>query len=75
MELPLALAFVIGLSQIVKKTRLIADRYFPFIVLIIGIAVSSLLEAGFDYLIVSNGIMFGLISMGMWSGSKTILTK
>lgn len=73
MELGFAIALVIGLTQVVKKMRFIADRYIPFVALILGVAVVTMLEASVTGITIASGIVVGLSSMGMWSGSKTIL--
>jgi hypothetical protein len=74
-EITIAIAMVIGLTQVIKKTRLLADRYTPLVALFLGVAVSSLVNKGFTPDIVFSGIIVGLSSMGMWSGTKNTIKK
>lgn len=65
---------IIGLTQIVKETGKVNSRNIPIVAVFFGIVINLLSGfAGAD--IVINGIVAGLIAMGMWSGTDRVITK
>lgn len=67
-----SIAVVTGLTEVLK--RVIGDtRFAPLIALILGVAIAFLIAPapGFREVIL-DGIITGLSSMGLYSGSKTV---
>ena len=58
----------LGLAQIVKGLG-VSKRFVPLIAIVIGIGLSALAGATWQ-VSVGQGIIIGLSSMGLWSGSK-----
>jgi hypothetical protein len=63
---------IIGLTQALKG--IITKRYIPIMALTVGAVLGSL-ALGFTANGVITGIISALVSMGMWSGTKTVITK
>ena len=65
---------IIGLTQIVKETGKVSKQWIPIVAIFFGILINLVSGwAGVD--IVIGGIIAGLISMGMWSGTDRVTTK
>jgi hypothetical protein len=65
---------IVALTQMVKMTGFVQDKYAPFVSIGMGILVSFLLtsaEARDWGQIVLSGILFGLAASGLYSGVKT----
>lgn len=63
---------VVALTQVIKMTGFISDKYMPFIAILVGILVSFLLahdSRDFSAMILA-GILFGLAGSGLYSGLK-----
>lgn len=67
--LPLA-GFVTGLTEVVKRTLNLEDRYIPFAAVLIGGAIGWLLVLP-TALGVIVGLGLGLSSVGLWEFGKT----
>lgn len=79
MEIALSLAtvvaLVVGLTQVVKGTGLISDRFIPVVAIFLGIVLAIIVWKGFSAEVIISGIVAGLSSMGLWSGTKTMVSK
>ena len=65
---------IIGLTQIIKETGKVSKQWIPFVAIFFGVLINLMSGwAGAD--IVIGGIIAGLISMGMWSGTNRVTTK
>jgi hypothetical protein len=69
-SITLAIAVTVGLTEVVKRTRLFNARYIPAIALLIGIAMSALINHSITPDVVFSGIIVGLSSCGLYAGSK-----
>lgn len=67
-------ALVIGITQIIKETGKVSKQYLPIIAIIIAV-MFNLLSGFAGSAIVIDGIIAGLIAMGMWSGVKRTKKK
>ena len=63
---------VIGLVEVVKRIGL-SDRYLPLSAIILG-AVGAIALAGFSPIVVLGGIVVGLSSVGLFSGTRATIT-
>ena len=63
---------VVALTQIVKMTGFVKDKYMPFIAILMGIIVSFLFahESRDMSANILAGILFGLAGSGLYSGLK-----
>lgn len=63
---------VVALTQIVKMTGFVNDKYMPFIAILMGILVSFLFahESRDMSANILAGILFGLAGSGLYSGLK-----
>lgn len=71
---PAVLAVVpiaIGLVQLLKDN--FSERYTPFIALIIGVALAMLAVGEVSFSVVLQGLAVGLMSMGLFSGTKKVI--
>ena len=73
METAFVIAIVIGLTQVFKMFGF-NDRFTPFFAIVAGIGVTFVSTAGGVGEQVLWGIVAGLSAMGLWSGSKTVIT-
>lgn len=67
-ELPIVIAVIIGLIQVVKYTELVSPRFFPLIAVVLGVLFYGFLGGGQWF----NGIIAGLSSVGLFSGAKAM---
>jgi len=74
-EISLAIAITVGLTEVIKRTNLLADRYKAVVALIVGILVTALMNANINFDIAFTGIIVGLSASGLWSGVKHTLKK
>jgi len=65
-------AITLGLVQVAKKTGL-ATRYAPLFSLFVGVAISMIMTPDVNGLI--QGIVVALTASGLWSGTKTTISK
>lgn len=72
-DVGIIIALVVGLTQVIKATGLIPKRFIPVSACVLGIGIVGL-GFGFTGMNILAGIMFALMSMGMWSGIKTTAT-
>ena len=74
MEITIITAMVIGLTEVIKKTGKVNEKYLPLAVITLGILLSygSGIK-GTEGLY--TGTIVGLMAMGLWSGSKTVIKK
>jgi hypothetical protein len=70
-EITLAIAMVIGLTEAIKRTRLINNRYTPIISLALGLAIALLMN-GLSADAIFSGIIVGLSASGLFSGTKKV---
>jgi ABC-type Fe3+-siderophore transport system permease subunit len=63
---------VVALTQIVKMTGYVKDKYMPFMAILMGVLVSFLFaHDSHDYSAnILAGILFGLAGSGLYSGLK-----
>lgn len=59
---------VVGVVQVIKIAGL-SDRYLPITALVLGV-IGAVFLGGYDATSVIQGIIAGLSSMGLWSGTK-----
>ena len=71
----LAIAMTVGLTEAIKRTNILSDRYTALVSLFIGILVSLLANKGISFEIVFSGIIVGLSASGLWSGVKHTMKK
>jgi len=65
----IAVAMTVGLTEVVKRTNILSERYTPLVSLFIGVAVTLLLTS-LDLSTIPLGIIAGLSASGLWSGVK-----
>lgn len=70
---PATLAAIIGLTQVLKMSG-IPKTWIPITTLALGVCAIYLTE-GVTGTTTILGIMVGLMSMGLWSGTKTTIGK
>jgi ABC-type Fe3+-siderophore transport system permease subunit len=63
---------VVALTQIVKMTGYVKDKYMPFMAILMGILISFLFahDSGDWSANILAGILFGLAGSGLYSGLK-----
>lgn len=65
--------FVIGLTEMAKRTGKLPDRYVPFVSVALGVALAFLIAPSLVWRDeVVAGIMAGLSASGLWSGTKAV---
>lgn len=74
-EISLAIAMTVGLTEVIKRTNLLSDRYKAVTSLVVGILVTALMHASFSFEIAFTGIVVGLSASGLWSGVKHTFKK
>lgn len=67
----LNLAVTVGLVEVVKRTKLVTNRFLPVVALVVGVA-TFYVGATSSVLV---GLAVGLSAMGLFSGGKTLLGK
>lgn len=66
---------IVGLVEIIKRSG-VPDRYAPIVSIILGIVAGVLYLTPEDYLYgVLQGIILGLSSVGLYSGTKNLVQK
>jgi uncharacterized oligopeptide transporter (OPT) family protein len=75
LTLATVIALVVGLTQVVKQTNIISDRFIPVAVMFLALVVSIIVFKGISFEVVVSGLVAGLSSMGLWSGTKTVAGK
>lgn len=77
MTIPITLGILagitVGIVEIVKRIGL-PKRYLPIFALVIGVALVSLGMKEFSITSALNGLIIGLLSCGLWSGAKKVIT-
>lgn len=66
------IALVVGLVQLIKL--MYDGRFVPIVALLVGVGI-SLLANGVSGDSAISGLIYALIAMGLWSGSKAVLSK
>lgn len=67
-------AIVIGVTEAVKRGLKFDKRIVPIVSLVLGVAIAVAL-GGFEVDVVVNGLVYGLIASGLYSGGKAVLGK
>lgn len=66
------IGLVVGLVQLVKQ--MYDGRFIPLVALALGVGL-SLLANGVSAEATISGLTYALVAMGLWSGSKAVLSK
>ena len=71
-EITVLVSLVTGLTEAVKRTfgDNLKERVVPVVAIILGVLLSILAGRG-----ILDGVVVGLMSMGLYSGGKTVLQK
>jgi len=67
-------AFIIAITEVVKRATNLSKRFLPLVAILFGILIFGF-GRGFIVDNIFMGILVGLISSGIFSGSKAILNK
>ena len=73
MDSTLIIALVIGLTQVFKMFDL-SKRLTPVFAIVMGVLINMAFNAGGVWEQVLVGIIIGLTAVGLFSGSKTVIT-
>lgn len=68
-----ATALTVAIVQIVKGFNL-DTRFLPVVALVAGIGAMALVTQSFTPLTILDGVISGLTAMGLWTGSKVVIT-
>jgi hypothetical protein len=74
MEITIAIALTVGLTEVLKRSFNIKARYAPALSLIIGVGIIFLGDSPVSESIIA-GIIVGLSASGLYSGTKATLQK
>lgn len=66
-----SIPIAIGLVEVLKKSRLLADIYAPFASLFVGVGLVALSGATWQATI-AQGLIIGLAASGLYSGTKSV---
>ena len=61
---------VIGLTQVVKDTKFVDKRFIPAVAVLLGVALAWFLGNS-----LVDGVVMGLMSTGLFSAGKQIVTE
>ena len=61
---------VVGIVQVLKTTKFLAQRFVPLASLVVGVLLAVAL-GGFDVNALLQGIIVAFSACGLWSGGKT----
>jgi len=63
---------IIGLVEAIKRAKFLNKRLLPLVAVFLGLGISAWI-GGYEALL--EGVMAGLMSCGLWSGTKTAIGK
>ena len=72
-ETSIAIAMVVGITEVVKRALKVPSRFSPLLALLIGIGIVFLGDTGVKETIVT-GIIVGLSASGLYGGVKKTIT-
>ena len=73
METGIVIAIITGLTQVIKLAVNLKKRYIPIIAVLLGVALAFIYSQSDAGETIINGIILGLSSVGLYSGSKAII--
>jgi len=68
----IVVAIIIGLTEVIKRAVGLRKKYLPLVAVVLGL-IYALTSNGLDITSVWQGIMFGLISVGLFSSAKNTI--
>jgi hypothetical protein len=74
MEITIIVAVIIGLTEVIKRALGINKRYIPLVAILLGLGLAFLNRQGMALdITIMTGIVAGLTSMGLYSGTKSVV--
>jgi len=73
MDLMVGVPLLIGIGQVVKMTEVIAKRFLPLTILVVGVVMFLFLGEGTVTDRFVEGAISALSAMGLWSGVKATI--
>jgi hypothetical protein len=74
MEISIAIALVIGVTEVIKRAFKLKSRFAPAVSLILGVSIMFLGDFPIKETLIS-GMTVGLMAGGLYSGVKATLKK
>lgn len=74
-NLPLLVAFVVGLTQSVKQTGLLQTKYLPIVSLVVGASSHAFLSGSVGASVLISGAVVGLSTSGVVDITKSTVEK
>ena len=68
-----AVALTVCIVWAARQTGFVPDRFVPILSLLVGAGFAYLMGAQ-GSIIVTNGVMIGLMASGAWSGTKNLVS-
>lgn len=75
LSVAVAVPIVVGLTEIIKKTGLVPDRFNPIIALFFGVLSGFAIYQYDTYSAILSGVVIGLSASGLYRGTEVVINN